>query len=53
MLVTMNRKKLVSWLLLAALLAWVGMYYYLKVGVWQECRQTNSLFYCLQLMSDK
>lgn len=49
----MDMKKLGPWLLLAALLAWVGMYYFLKVGVWQECRQTNSFVYCMQLMGSK
>jgi len=47
------KKKLSYFLILAGLAAFMGALLYIKVDVWQECRQTNSFFYCMQLMGSK
>jgi type II secretory pathway component PulL len=40
------------WLLvIAAVLLWLSVSFYLKISVWNECRQANSIWYCLSLLS--
>ncbi len=38
---------------LAGLAAFMGSLLTIQADVWQECRQTNSFFYCMQLMASK
>ncbi len=51
-------KKLVmkktDWILLLVIvgvLIWVSVSVYLEISVWNECRQTNSFWYCMRMMS--
>jgi len=34
----------------ALILAMLGTVVYIKLGVWEECRVTNSFWYCWMLM---
>ena len=48
----MKNKLRDGWLIAAAI---VGLAFLvdLQTSVWQECRQTNSFVYCMQLMGSK
>jgi hypothetical protein len=48
----MNRKSTSAGPVLAAftILALVGLAVWWEVATWQECRQTNSFFYCMRVL---
>lgn len=43
-------KNLSSYLIAAGVVAVIAGAIYLEVGVWQECRATNSWFYCMRVL---
>lgn len=47
------KERLTYLFVLAGLAAFMGTLLYIQADVWQECRQTNSFFYCTQLMGSK
>jgi hypothetical protein len=48
-------KKLDDWigllLIVVVVLIVVAVSVYLEISVWNECRQTNSFWYCMRMMS--
>lgn len=43
-------KNLVPYLIIAGVVAVIAGIIYLEVGVWQECRATNSWLYCVRVL---
>jgi hypothetical protein len=44
-------KKANEFLLVGVIVIAISVVAYFNYSVWKECRETNSFFYCLQLMN--
>jgi hypothetical protein len=40
-----------SALWVAAFASFIGLAVYMEIGVWTECRETNSFWYCMRVLS--
>jgi len=41
------------WLIAVLIVSLLGLSIYFEIGRWQECRMTNSWYYCMKLMEAK
>lgn len=47
----MKKNDWILLLVIVVVLIWVSVSVYLEISVWKECRQTNSFWYCMRMMS--
>lgn len=45
------KNNLMAFGIVALIIAAIVSMIYLEIGVWQECRATNSWFYCMRVLS--